>query len=1476
MRYKIKQWFAGLLSIVMILSMLPVTAMAESATPTEGTKIEQVQAMIDGLPEAEEFTAETRNDVQTQIDAIAEAMLGFTEDEAAELDTTRYDAAVAALQALDNPTGDNGVEANADPGTDIDASSNLDADPIPEPSTLEQVQALIAALPEATSITAENRAQVESQLSAIDEAKLSLTDGQRASLDVTRYDAAVSALSALDAPADADVPMPIANSGNVNGFDWSLDDRGILTLTGSGELNTADEFGPESVPWDKNSVQMVIIQGDVTAIGAYAFSEHLFLRQIFLPESLQSIGRHAFSQCSQLRLTELPEGVTTIKDYAFSDCDSLALTELPAGLTVIEDRAFSGCESLALSKLPEGLTVIGSHAFYSCESLALSKLPEGLTTIGDYAFYNCDSLMLKSIPEGVTSIGNFAFLLCDSLTCLTLPASLTSMGWYVFQSCDNLISLTFKGSEAPDIDPDTFGNADALQEILIPKDATGYESTGWPREKVKTGYDVTVASVSGGTANAAPIYASAGTQINLTVNPYEGYHLKGWQTEPEVKVTDNSFTMPGYDVTVTPMFEPHDFSGGWKTSAEKHWHECVCGKKQDESGHVYKGGICEICGYDTSFQIFVKTLTGKHIPLKVMQTDTVRSVKEQIEVSEGIPAAVQRLIYAGKQLEDSETLGDYSIQTDSTLHLVLSYAPEGAGTADEPFLIPDEEQLKVFRYYINEMDPDHGADKYFRLTANIDLGGDEWTPIGNDTDNRFKGTFDGDGHTIGGLYINTSSDNQGLFGFISGGTVKNLTVTGSVTGGRYAGGIEGYCDLSCTIENCTSECAVTASYGTAGGIAGAFSGGRITGCRNTGAVNGFMEGSGGIVGSLDGEGSVIDCFNVGAVSTITGYAGGIVGRGPSGGGTITNCYNTGTISADDAGGITGKDSIEVFNCYYLDSCGGVKGGGTAMTEAVFNSGEVAWLLQKGRPSQIWSQTVGSGYPELTDNADKTVYQITGVVEGQDNIVWYSNGGATLPAVPEKAGYTFEGWSTTPGGSVDFTAGVTVSEDMTVYAVFTESHQKLDGTGIVTMADYTCGDTSVTPVAKSDTNGIENVTYTYTVKGQNNYSDTKPTTAGEYTVRAVFAATDDYNAVTATADFKITHQFNAGWEQREDGKYHLCACGVGLLLETKELTEVPEGLKQNPNVDTVEKIERVLAEKVDTGDHYVIYDVELEALIDGTWQIVTPESLPDEGVAITIPYPGGTSARYSFTAVHMFTTTGDGHMPGDTEILEETNGADGIHFTVKSLSPIAIGWKGGNLTVTVTDTGKNADPMQQWQFRVELDDKTISGEYGDMRFADGVAEFTLRSGQSFTARDLPEGVAYTVTELNENQNGYATTYTDDRGIITSEQDMVAVFINDKPTPAKPDNPSDNEPNDPTDNKPSDDSTDNPPDNEPTDNPLGTPSDNELSSVPKTGDESHLSLWLSLMILSLTGSTVIVLTSVIGRKKLISTNGRHMRK
>lgn len=136
------------------------------------------------------------------------------------------------------------------------------------------------------------------------------------------------------------------------------------------------------------------------------------------------------------------------------------------------------------------------------------------------------------------------------------------------------------------------------------------------------------------------------------------------------------------------------------------------------------------------------------------------------------------------------------------------------------FEISTAEQLAGLAQLMKDWTDDF-IDKTIKLTADIDLGNREWTPIG-DSDWSFGGTFDGQGHTIGGLYINNSSQNQGLFGYVDkSAIVQNLIVTGSVTTSKeYTGGIVGRSPRNKgTVRNCGFYGTVTAT-GTSGGVVG--------------------------------------------------------------------------------------------------------------------------------------------------------------------------------------------------------------------------------------------------------------------------------------------------------------------------------------------------------------------------------------------------------------------------------------------------------------------------------------------------------------------------------------------------------------------------------------------------------------------------------------------------------------------------------
>ena len=302
----------------------------------------------------------------------------------------------------------------------------------------------------------------------------------------------------------------------------------------------------------------------------------------------------------------------------------------------------------------------------------------------------------------------------------------------------------------------------------------------------------------------------------------------------------------------------------------------------------------------------------------------------------------------------------------------------GSGTKDDPYQISTAAGLKWFRDEVNDAKNIDETKICAELTADIDLEGEAWTPIGIGKDARkdnlpYSGTFDGKGHTISGLNVDYPDKNGGLFCYVMNATIKNLTVAGSVThsGGNGVdyGGIVGCADSS-TIENCTNRCTVTGKWNT-GGIVGKAVNTTIIGCANFGNISNSDIGKvGGICGYLSNYGNetstnfstIRDCYNVGTISG--SYAGGIAGFSynndhaeyPN---RIVNCYNMGTIADSCAGEILGdlmsKLDASVDNCYYLDTAGNNAVGNSnaqvtntkAMTAAQFADGVVLALLKAG-------------------------------------------------------------------------------------------------------------------------------------------------------------------------------------------------------------------------------------------------------------------------------------------------------------------------------------------------------------------------------------------------------------------------------------------------------------------------------------------------------------------------------------------------
>lgn len=247
----------------------------------------------------------------------------------------------------------------------------------------------------------------------------------------------------------------------------------------------------------------------------------------------------------------------------------------------------------------------------------------------------------------------------------------------------------------------------------------------------------------------------------------------------------------------------------------------------------------------------------------------------------------------------------------------------------------------------------------------------EWTPIATSA-SPYTGIFDGQNHTISGLYFNQeNSYDVGLFGR-NNGKIANAGILDSYFyGTSKVGGVCGN-NYTGTISNCYNTGSVS-GLGNLGGVNGYNDGGTITNSYNAGSVSGTERYVGGVSGYNDG-GTITNCYNVGSVGG-SGYVGGVNGWNK---GIITNCYNTGSVSGTgvNVGGVIGRNesNASITNCYYDSTIytGNAIGANDGTTEKVegktteqFKTGEVAYLLQNGQSAEIWGQTIGTDtYPVL--------------------------------------------------------------------------------------------------------------------------------------------------------------------------------------------------------------------------------------------------------------------------------------------------------------------------------------------------------------------------------------------------------------------------------------------------------------------------------------------------------------------------------
>lgn len=265
-------------------------------------------------------------------------------------------------------------------------------------------------------------------------------------------------------------------------------------------------------------------------------------------------------------------------------------------------------------------------------------------------------------------------------------------------------------------------------------------------------------------------------------------------------------------------------------------------------------------------------------------------------------------VYKMKNAADWQAGGEYTYTVSLAAAKGLGYTIESNGS----YTVISADGLMN----VAELVKGGKTDINITLDTDIDLTGKDWTPIGTDYDNSYKGTFDGGGHTITGLTFTTNDEYAGLFGYLNrAGTVKNVVMEGvQITSNQiYGGSIGGVVGSSWgTIENCSVSGSISGTV-YVGGVVGVQIGGSITGCSSSATVKGMVD-VGGVAGQTNSSATLTACYATGNVTleiapkkNIAG--GGLVGMNAGSRGLLA-CYATGNVTS--TGSSTGQVHIGGF------------------------------------------------------------------------------------------------------------------------------------------------------------------------------------------------------------------------------------------------------------------------------------------------------------------------------------------------------------------------------------------------------------------------------------------------------------------------------------------------------------------------------------------------------------------------------------
>ncbi|QUH25477.1 leucine-rich repeat protein [Serpentinicella alkaliphila] len=679
--------------------------------------------------------------------------------------------------------------------------------------------------------------------------------------------------------------------------------------------------------------------------------------------SVVGIDNNAFTNKSLTGVLTIPNGVTSIGDAVFSG-NQLTEVNIPTSVNSIGSSAFKG-NVLTSVTIPDSVTSIGYSAFEQ-NKLQNISISNNISIIAMSAFAN-NELRRVTIPKGVITLGMFAFS-NNSIENVEIPDSVTTINMSAFTN-NELSSVLIPDSVKTIEDFAFFGNN--ITKITIGSDVSlGFESIP---HNFKVFYD----DVSG-------VNKQAGNYVYDT-------DAETWSlADADVTTTFNGtlrdesrFLRPAPNETYEENFDAI-LSASDVVEGDEEYNYFVIKMTPEVSGtyaiEVTDSDLLESDGTESNdtFLLLYEGDFDKDQPLInllaanddiAMEGDNLHSWLPEQALEEGTDYYIVVTSYiSGTTGEVTfRVVGPGSVTVEQ---IDLGSGGEfagGSGTEEDPYQVATAEQLGNVRNH---------KDKHFIQTAEIDLQNDingfdaeGWEPIGT-SEQPFTGTYDGSSYEIISMDINRPNDDyQGLFGKVSGATIKNIRLFNfDITGKTNVGGLAGQVEYTSTIADAYAIGNITAE-GNAGVLVG-WNSGDIVRCYTSGSITSSdtsLNYTGGLVGfnGMMVGGLISDSYSS---ADVTGTrVGGLVGWNAYG--TVENSYATGLVTqtrqepGDYKGGLVGRNQWTVTNSFYSSETTGADDTGKGTPKTSFEMKQqdtfAAWNFV-----DVWEITIGATYPTL--------------------------------------------------------------------------------------------------------------------------------------------------------------------------------------------------------------------------------------------------------------------------------------------------------------------------------------------------------------------------------------------------------------------------------------------------------------------------------------------------------------------------------